>query len=260
LADDKATLDPVIYEAYISIKNKTGNDYDLIVTMQPTSPLLKSESLDNAIKMMLDNHKIDTIISATNDTHLTWKKENEQYFPNYKERVNRQYLEPVFKETGGFLITRNNVISENGRIGKNVSLYELSDGERIDIDSYEDWALCSYYLNRKKIALIIDSPKETQKNKIFDFINATLNHQVDIFISNQSENIVNILISMNYKIHYFNELMDYSSYDLLIVYSQKSNISLTNEFKKNDDYNQAAVYILKKLDIAPLLSTLETLK
>ena len=46
ISDDKTTLDPVIYDCYLHAKNVENKDYDLIVTMQPTSPLLLSKSLD----------------------------------------------------------------------------------------------------------------------------------------------------------------------------------------------------------------------
>ena len=49
IADDKTTLDPVIYDCYIHTKQAENKDYDLIITMQPTSPLLSSSSLDKAI-------------------------------------------------------------------------------------------------------------------------------------------------------------------------------------------------------------------
>lgn len=77
LAKDETTLDPVIYNCYEYVKNKESKNYELIITLQPTSPLLKAESLDNAIEKIIKNYNIDTIISATEDTHLTWKKKKE---------------------------------------------------------------------------------------------------------------------------------------------------------------------------------------
>ena len=73
---------------------------------------MKTTSLDDAINEIVENQEIDTIISAVNDTHLTWKQEDGQFKPNYEKRVNRQLLPQVFKESGGFLITRAEIISE----------------------------------------------------------------------------------------------------------------------------------------------------
>ncbi len=155
LAKDETTLDPVIFNAYQDIKEMEGQDYDLIITMQPTSPLLRVESIDKALEKMTKERDIDTIISAKDDTHLSWRFENGKYLPNYKERVNRQYLTPTFTETGGFLITRKEIITENSRIGREVELYILNSLESIDIDTYEDWNLCEYYLKRKNILFVV---------------------------------------------------------------------------------------------------------
>jgi len=106
IAQDATTLDPVVYDAYKQLEGLENKQYDLIVTLQPTSPLLKTASLDDAIDLIVSNSEVETVIAATDDTHLTWKKEEGVFLPNYKERVNRQYLPSVFKENGGLLITR----------------------------------------------------------------------------------------------------------------------------------------------------------
>jgi CMP-N-acetylneuraminic acid synthetase len=76
IADDKTTLDPVIFNAYKHAKNKENKEYDLIITMQPTSPLSKVGSVDKAIEKMINNKNIDTIISVKDNTHLSWRFEN----------------------------------------------------------------------------------------------------------------------------------------------------------------------------------------
>lgn len=155
LADDHTTLDPVIYEAYKNIMTRNQKQYDIIVTLQPTSPLLKTSSLDEAITRMLKDQNLETIISATYDTHLNWRKEDGGYVPQYGKRVNRQELPPSFKETGGFMITRNSIISSDTRIGKNIDLFFLSDGEEINIDTYQDWSVCEFLMKRKKILFVV---------------------------------------------------------------------------------------------------------
>ena len=170
LANDKATLDPVIYNAYKEICLKEDKQYDLIVTMQATSPLLKVNTLDGAIEKIAKNPSIDTVISAINDTHLTWNENgNTGYSPNYEARVNRQYLPPVYKETGGFLITRSSVINSETRIGKNVQLSIITNQqEAIDIDGYQDWNLCEFYLKRKTIVIVVSGYTEIGLGHVYN--------------------------------------------------------------------------------------------
>lgn len=203
-AQDETTLDPVIFDAYLQASKAEGKRYDFIVTLQPTSPLLKTASLDTALKQLIDNPSMDTVISAHDNTHLTWKYEEGRYTPNYSQRVNRQYLAPVFKETGGFLITRSSTISEHNRIGKNVELYLLQNGEDIDIDTYEDWNLCEYYLKRKKILFVVSGYLEIGLGHVYNTLllaNDILNHQVEFLVDKKSELAYNKIASKNYSVH-----------------------------------------------------------
>lgn len=190
LASDNITLDPVIYNAFNHLTQKSGKTFELIVTLQPTSPLVTSVDIDNAIELMIKNQRIDTVISAVNDTHLTWKKIDKKYEPNYIERLNRQLLTPVFRETGGFLITRSSIIGENNRIGSNVELFELKGGKALDIDNYEDWNLAEYYLQRRKILFCISGNREIGLGHVYNCLilaNEILNHRVIFLVDKESE-------------------------------------------------------------------------
>lgn len=204
IAGDATTLDPVIYDAYKQSEELESKKYDLIITLQPTSPLLKTASLDSAIDILIEDDDVESVIAATDDTHLTWIKENDVFLPNYKERVNRQYLTPVFKETGGFLITRSSVISKNNRIGKNVELYLLGDGECIDIDTYDDWSLCEYYLKRKKILFVVSGYEEIGLGHVYNTLliaNDILSHDITFLVDRNSKLAYDKIASKNYTVY-----------------------------------------------------------
>lgn len=150
LATDKVTLDPVIYHAVVEMEKIKGCKYDTVITMQATSPTLKSETVKAAI-LFFEKSEYDTIISAMNKPHLSWGVKDGKIVKNYEKRLNSQELPPNYLETGGFLITRRECVSENGRIGENVNIFEISEDEAIDIDTYSDWVLCENILKRKKI-------------------------------------------------------------------------------------------------------------
>ena len=204
LAGDEITLDSVIYDAFIKAESVYNKKFDIVITLQPTSPLLKTNSLDRAIKIALENPKIDSVISAKDDTHLGWKKENGKFVPNYEERLNRQYLKPIFKETGGFFITNSKIITKTDRIGKNVELFLLKGGEEIDIDTYEDWSLCEYYLRRKRVLIITSGYKEIGLGHIYRTINIAndiLNHELIFLTDKKSKAGFDKIKSMNYTVH-----------------------------------------------------------
>ena len=150
LCKDNITLDSVIYDAID--KNKK---WDYIVTMQPTSPTLKVETLDKAIKFAIENNT-DTLISAINAPHLTWGLKDGKVVPNYKERLNRQFLPPCYFETGAFVISKYEVVTPNTRIGKNVSVYEIPEDEAIDVDNFEDLRNVSDALTAHKVGFFVN--------------------------------------------------------------------------------------------------------
>lgn len=187
LADDKTTLDPVIYDAMIKDENKKNKKYDIIITLQPTSPVLKTETLDKAIEQFLDSD-YDTYISATNKPHLSWTKNNGKIVPSYEKRVNRQQLPPNYLEAGAFFISKRDNVTENTRIGKNVSVYEIPEEESTDIDNSIDWVICENILRKKKIVFRCDGYKELGMGHIYHCLTLAYNltgHDV-IFVTNKN--------------------------------------------------------------------------
>lgn len=203
-AEDAVTLDPVIFSALKSAEAIEGKSYDLVVTLQPTSPLVTPNSLDNAISQLIDKTEIDTVISAVNDTHLTWRLKNNRYKPNYEKRLNRQELKPIFKETGGFLITRTSNITKNNRIGENVGLFLLSDKESIDIDTYADWGLCEYYLKRKKLLFVVSGYEAIGLGHVYNTLllaNDIVEHEVLFLVDDKSQLAFDKISSKNYPVY-----------------------------------------------------------
>ncbi len=237
IADDKTTLDPVIFACYEYAKKIENKEYDFIVTMQPTSPLLQSSSLDIAIKKMIDDVNIETVIAAKDATHLSWRKEGKNFTPNYTERLNRQYLTPEFTETGAFLITRNNIISKNNRIGNNVDLLILDNGEEIDIDTYEDWSICEYLLRRKHIVFVVTGNNTVGLGHVYNTLliaNDILNHQITFLVDSESELAFKVIESKNYPV--FIEQTDNVIKD---IEGLKPDIVINDRLDTSKDYMKA---------------------
>lgn len=150
LCGDAITLDSVIYDAI-----PLDTEYDYIVTMQPTSPTLKVETLDSAIKYAIDKD-LDTVISAINAPHLSWGEKDGKKVPNYTERLNRQYLPPCYLETGAFVVSKRSAVTETSRIGKKVDIYEVSECEAVDVDTFEDLKTVESILAAEKVAIYVN--------------------------------------------------------------------------------------------------------
>lgn len=150
LCKDDVTLDAVVYDAI-----PKNEKWDYIITMQPTSPTLSVETLDRAIEYTINNN-LDTVISSINAPHLSWREENGKKVPNYKERLNRQYLPANYLETGAFVISKAEVITEKTRIGKKVDVFEVPEQESQDVDNFNDLLSVAQSLNTQKVAIYVN--------------------------------------------------------------------------------------------------------
>lgn len=169
LGEDNVTLDPVIFHAVNSIEKKEDIKYDFVLTIQPTSPLLTTETLNKTIEIML-NGDYDTLISVKDETHLYWTKKDGGFIPIYKERKNRQNLDPIYKETGAILISKRESIIEDNRIGDKIFLFEIPKEESIDIDTYQDWWIAENLLKKQTIVFRVDGDNEIGLGHIYRMI------------------------------------------------------------------------------------------
>ncbi|WP_405384876.1 cytidylyltransferase domain-containing protein [Maribacter sp. LLG6340-A2] len=202
IADDKTTLDPVIYNCYLKASEIEGKNYDYVITMQPTSPLLDANSINNALKILRDKN-IDTVISGIYDTHLTWIKGEKEFTPNYRKRLNRQELPQIYKETGGFVITRSVFMTLDSRFGPNTQIYPLTKKEAVDIDDFEDWNICEYYLNKKKILFVICGNSSVGMGHVYNSLsiaNEILDHQICFLTDNKSTLAFDKIKENNYEV------------------------------------------------------------
>lgn len=160
VADDVTTLDEVALEvAEYLINEKGASTDDILVTVQPTSPLISVETIRKALdkQMKMD---CDTVITVTDDRHLRWTENDGKPVPLFNKRVNRQQMLPVYAETGGVISTSlGQVLNRKTRIGKTVSLIKVDEREGLDIDTYADWALAEYWMNKLRIVIRVNGGK-----------------------------------------------------------------------------------------------------
>lgn len=188
LSSDLVTLDPVVFHAKNCAEKIKNKKYDAVVTLQPTSPLLKTETLDNAIEYFI-NGNYDTVISVINKPHLSWGLQENKIIPLYKERKNRQELPPQYFETGAFLIAKADCVKNNTRIGKNVSVFEVDENESIDIDDKNDWLLTENLMKCKKVIFRAEGYKKLGLGHIYNCITlafSMIEHDVLIVVSEKS--------------------------------------------------------------------------
>ena len=221
LSNDEAPLEPVIYNAMVQKEKLAFDEYDIIIALQPTSPLIKPSTLDNAIEKFED-FSIDSVISAVDDRHLDWgyDENTKRYFPRYSQRVSKENLPKSFRETGAFLATRRSFVHEDSCLGSNVDLIEVSREESVDIDNYEDWLIAENYLQKRKIAFVVNAYNDIGNGHVYRCLSIASKlvfHDVLFFLNKSHQLGIDIVDSQNYsyeiyedKDDLFNRLAQYS--------------------------------------------------
>lgn len=141
-ADDSSTEDVMMHFAEVV-------DFDVVCTIQATSPLLTSENIDSAIEMFFSN-ELDSVLSAVRTKRFFWTDDFIPINYNPKKRPRRQDFKGTLMENGAFYLTRRTTLLETGcRLGGHIGVYEMPEETAIEIDEPEDWDLVSKLLNNR---------------------------------------------------------------------------------------------------------------
>jgi CMP-N-acetylneuraminic acid synthetase/UDP-N-acetylglucosamine:LPS N-acetylglucosamine transferase len=203
LSADEVPLDDVIVDAVKKVETEFSYHPDLVASIQATSPLISHLSLDQAIKKCI-NGKYDTVVSAVDDSHLRWGHNPKgSITPLYHERLNRQYLPKVYKETGGFVIAKRSTLNSNTRFGNSICLQKLSKEESVDIDDRYDWWLVEKSLARKKICFhVIGNSKKGLGHvyRALSLADRIMDHDIFFVVNDENQLAIHKIESQFYKL------------------------------------------------------------
>jgi spore coat polysaccharide biosynthesis predicted glycosyltransferase SpsG len=136
------------------------------VTLLPITPALKSETVDSAIERIAGTD-IDTMISVINQPRLSWKMQGGIYTPNDEKRVNTEQMEPLYIESGAFVISRAAIVTASSRIGKKVDIFETDKREAFEIKDYDDLRMAASYLAMPKVGIYVNGNNKIGMGHIY---------------------------------------------------------------------------------------------
>jgi CMP-N,N'-diacetyllegionaminic acid synthase len=155
LSSDKALSLPAILHALNFMEKVIEDKYDIIVMLQPTTPLRSYEDIDNAISILLDKHA-DSVISVTDvggHHPLRMKRIVNGRLINYidqgvEDMRPRQDLPPVYIRNGAiYAAFREILIEKNSFSGNNCYAFNMPAERSINIDTLDDLTLAKKYIN-----------------------------------------------------------------------------------------------------------------
>lgn len=155
LARDDTPMLPVIQHAVRFLEKNENYKADIIVTLQPTSPLRKASHIDEALEKLIATGA-DSIVSLCEVEHSPfWMKkiEDDRVF-NFVEgsatHTRRQDLPKLYRLNGAIYVTRYNVLMiENKILGDDTRAISMNQKDSIDIDTELNFELAELLLKKE---------------------------------------------------------------------------------------------------------------
>lgn len=153
-ATDEASTESVMVEFVNKIPS------DIMVLIQATNPLLKSDHLTEALNVFLSNG-LDSLLSVVRQKRFIWKINNEglvepvNYSP--EKRPRRQDYEGFLVENGAFYITKTDQFIRTGvRISGNIGYYIMPEESYYEIDEPQDWMIVEQLLKQSQFDSLLN--------------------------------------------------------------------------------------------------------
>jgi len=158
LALDETPTLPVLQHVLSQLQALEGCAPEVIVLLQPTSPLRVAADIDRAV-IMLEQTQADSVVSlCVADHHPASMKRVEQgrvlpFLDDAPECVRRQDLPPVYRLNGAIYATRRRVLLETNRIlGRDTRALIMDADSSVDIDTPLDLKVATLIMQERQNA------------------------------------------------------------------------------------------------------------
>lgn len=137
-------------------------DFDNIVLIQATSPLLDADDLTKGFSAYYTDD-VDSVLSVVRQKRFNWQIDSQGMAQainyDYFNRPRRQECDGYLVENGAFYITsKERLLKYKNRISGNIKAVEMNENTYFEIDEPSDWIIIENLLNRK----IKNHPKKNQ--------------------------------------------------------------------------------------------------
>lgn len=144
--DDTPTL-PVLQD----VVDRLDENFDAVMTLQPTSPLRTSKHIDEAIELFKSDKNADSLVSVVEIPHNYMPEKLMSFDGKYLSGINevkrRQEVQAMFARNGAAIyITKTDKLNEYIFGGK-ILPYFMSKIDSFDIDDMEDWNIVKKIMN-----------------------------------------------------------------------------------------------------------------
>lgn len=156
LAQDEAPTLPVMQHVLSQLATAEGWQPEIVVLLQPTSPLRQSEDIDRAVTLLRETGADSVVSVCLSEHHPAWMKRIESgrvlpFLDDAPAYARRQDLPPVYRLNGAIYVTRRRVLQDENRIlGCDTRALIMDPDSSVDIDTALDLKLASLILQERQ--------------------------------------------------------------------------------------------------------------
>ena len=154
LASDTArTIDVVLFT--IEQLKLIGQEYDIVVLLQPTSPLRDEDDICGAIEKYVScNMKSLVSVSEVSESPILMRQivdeTHMEKLLNINSTIRRQDMAKYYMVNGSIYINKIEELNSDTSLNDNVIPYVMDRSHAVDIDDYVDIEVMKYYVNNRK--------------------------------------------------------------------------------------------------------------
>jgi len=156
LSNDNATSLDVVLHAIDKLK-EDGDDYDIVILLQPTSPLRCNKDIIKAFELF-DKKNANGIVSVCEMEHSPlWSNKLPEdlslsgFLSNDLHNKRSQELQNYYRLNGAIYITLIEELRNQNKflLNENCFAFIMDKNKSVDIDTLDDFHLAEYYLKRQ---------------------------------------------------------------------------------------------------------------
>lgn len=153
MATDEAPLIDVVMHA-VEFYERKAERYDIILLLQPTSPLRTSEDIQKALEYFIRKGEkpLASVSEVFENPTLvrTFGEQNElKKIVDGEDAVRRQDMKKFYRINGAIYINSMKELNENTNFHENSLGYVLPREHSVDVDEPQDIVVAEYYLSQK---------------------------------------------------------------------------------------------------------------
>ena len=128
---------------FVNVIESLQLDADYYFQTHTTNPLLKTETINNAIELFLKKcGEYETLFSVKTHHTRFYDKNGKDMNHNRFKLIPTQDLDPIYEENSCmYIFTKESLMKYKARIGKNAFMFIMNDIESTDIDWEDDFKI-----------------------------------------------------------------------------------------------------------------------